>query len=139
MFSRAAMERAAHVLGNLKLKRQGLDDAQLALSAWPSAVGKRLAGRTRAIELVRTRLVVEVEDAVWQRQLFGLRGQIMVNMRRILGREIVTEMEFRVAVPKRAPQRAESHGNTIPEDEANTIHDPVFRMLYKASRKRSTA
>jgi len=63
----------------------------------------------------------------------------MVNMRRILGREIVTEMEFRVAVPKRAPQRAESHGNTIPEDEANTIHDPVFRMLYKASRKRSTA
>ena len=49
------------------------------------------------------------------------------------------EMEFRVAVPKREPQRAESHGNVVPPDEANTIHDPVFRLLYKASRKRSTA
>jgi hypothetical protein len=140
MFSRAAMERAARVLGNLKLNRQGVDDSQLVVSAWASAVGKRLSGRTNPVELVRARLVVEVEDAIWQRQLFGLRGQIMTNLRRILGREIVTEIEFRVAVPKRAPQRAESHASVVvPEDEANTIHDPVFRMLYKASRKRSTA
>ena len=133
------MERAARVLGNQTSKQKIVSDKQLALSAWPSAVGKRIAGRTRAVDLVRSRLVVDVEDAVWQRQLFGLRGQIMANLRKILGREIVTEMEFRVAVPKRAPQRAISHGDTLPVDEADAISDPVFRLLYKVSRRKSTA
>ena len=55
------------------------------------------------IGLVRNRLVVEVEDAVWQRQLWTLRGQILQRMEQVLGRKIVEEIEFRIAVPRMKP------------------------------------
>ena len=66
-----SMERAGRVLGKLKLAKQSVSDEELARSAWPAAVGKKIALRTQAVTLVRTRLVVEVEDAVWQRQLWA--------------------------------------------------------------------
>ena len=83
------MERAGQVLGKLKLAKQGVSDEELARSAWPAAVGKKIALRTQAFGLVRTRLVVEVEDAVWQRQLWTLQGQILQGMEKVLGRKIV--------------------------------------------------
>src|SRR5579883_842174 len=71
------MERAGRVLGKMSLSRGGVTPEQLARSAWPLAVGKRIASRTGQITLVRQTLVVEVQDNVWQRQLFSLRGQIL--------------------------------------------------------------
>ena len=112
-------------------------EEQVACAAWPAAVGKKIAVHTKAIGLVRSRLVVEVEDAVWQRQLFSLRMQIIARMEQALGRPIVTELEFRVGVPKRAPQRAETGSRLL--DEAESISDPILRNLYRASRKRANA
>jgi hypothetical protein len=131
------MERAGRVLGKLKLTKQGVSDEELAQSAWPVAVGKKIALRTQAFGLVRTRLVVEVEDAVWQRQLWTLREQILQRMEQILGRRIVEEVEFRIAVPRIRPSRAEAL--TTSNDEADLIRDPVFRSAYKAARKRANA
>src|SRR5215471_2594813 len=68
------MERASSLVR--KLSASMITSEELALAAWPDAVGKRIAAHTRAAKLVRTRLVVEVEDAVWQRQLFSLSRQI---------------------------------------------------------------
>ena len=90
------MERAGQVLGKLKLAKQGLTDEELARSAWPPAVGKKIALRTRVVGLVRTRLVIEVEDAVWQRQLWTLQGQILQGIEKVLGRQVVTGLEFRL-------------------------------------------
>ncbi len=109
----------------------------MACAAWPAAVGKKIAVHTRAIALVRNRLVVEVEDAVWQRQLFSLRRQIIARMEQALGRPIVAELEFRIGVPKRMPQRAETGSRLL--DEADAITDPILRNLYIASRKRARA
>ncbi len=132
------MERAGRVLGKLKLTT----DEHLAQSAWPQAVGKRIACHTGAISLVRTRLVVEVEDAIWQRQLFGLRGQILARLEQVLGRQVVQELEFRIAIPRRAPQREEGP-KPVPvpgtADEADGIRDPALRNLYKAARKKAIA
>jgi hypothetical protein len=131
------MERAGRVLGKLKLTEHGIGDEELARSAWPLAVGKRIASRTGHVSLVRSRLVVEVEDMIWQRQLFTLRGQILAKIEQTLGRQIVTELEFRIAVPRRAPQREETHARST--DDADEITNPVLRNLYKASRKKATA
>jgi hypothetical protein len=132
------MQRAGTVLAKLKLAAHGVTAEQLARAAWPVAVGKTVSNHTNAVGLVRTRLVVEVEDSLWQRQLFGLREQILRRLEEALGRRIVDELEFRIAVPRRQPARAETHNGAI-ADEADGIRDPVLRNIYKSARKRATA
>lgn len=131
------MERVGRVIGKLGTSGRGLTDEQLALAVWPVAVGKRLAIRTNAIALVRNRLVIEVEDSVWQRQLFTLRSQIIQQLENAAGRRVVEELEFRVALPKRKPVRAKTAASA--PDEADDIRDPFLRNIYRAARKRATA
>lgn len=135
------MERAGRLLGKSKLPGRVISDEQMACSAWATAVGKKIAGHTKTLSLVRTRLVVEVEDSVWQTQLFTLRNQIIRRLEQVAGRPIVQELEFRIGVPKRVPQREESSNSpgSLFVDEADAIRDTVFRNLYKASRKRASA
>jgi hypothetical protein len=131
------MQRAGRVLGNLKLAKQGVSDEEMVLSAWPAAVGRKIAVRTHAVGMVRNRLVVEVEDHVWQRQLWTLRGQILSRFEQVLGRVLVEELEFKIAVPRIGPVRAEASRDST--DEADLIVDRTFRSVYKAARKRANA
>ena len=130
------MERAGRVLGKLKLAKHGVSDEEMARAAWPVAVGEKIANRTNPVGLVRTRLVIEVEDAVWQRQLWTLRDQILNRLEQALGRRAVQELEFKIAPPRMKPVRAEVRTTG---DEADLIRDPVFRSAYKAARKRANA
>jgi hypothetical protein len=86
--------------------------------------------------MVRTRLIIEVEDSVWQQQLFTLRRQILDRLNAAVGRPLVEELEFRVGLPRRQPVRAES---VAFEDEADGIRDPVLRSIYRTSRKKASA
>jgi predicted nucleic acid-binding Zn ribbon protein len=131
------MERAGRLIARLKLPAGSVSGEELVRAAWPVAVGKRIASHTRAIALVRSALKVEVEDAIWQRQLYVLRGQILKKLEQIVGPSIVSEIEFRLAVPRRLPQRAERHRAT--GDDADQIQDPVLRTIYKEYRKRGSA
>ena len=130
------MERAGRLLGNLGQKKHGLSDEELARSAWRVAVGRKIDEHTGGLRLIRTRLVIEVEDAVWQRQLFSLRHQILANLRKELGADLVTELEFRVGLPRRLPVRAQSAQPA--GDEADAIRDPGMRRIYMASRRKGT-
>lgn len=138
------MERAGRLIGKLKLPKAVLDPESMARSAWPAAVGKRIAARTRAVKLVRHSLVVECEDAVWQRQLNTLKYQILQKLQALLGEALVTSIDLRPMTPRRGMQTAEVvrpfelTAKTGTRDEADRIQDPVFRMLYKQSRKKVT-
>jgi predicted nucleic acid-binding Zn ribbon protein len=135
------MERAARLLRQSKLVSRCVTEEDLAKAAWPAAVGKRLAARTRASHMVRGRLVIEVEDEIWRRQLYTLREQMLRNLRKILGTGLVESLEFRVGIP-RIPPRADSvqaGAGPLFADEADRIEDPVLRLLYKESRRKSTA
>ena len=95
------------------------------------------------LQLVRDRLVVEVEDATWQKQLWALRFQILRNMKNSAGPGLVDDIEFRVVPRRREPQRAsvmlaKALTPTL-LDEANQIADPVLRGIYKSSRKKALA
>jgi hypothetical protein len=134
------MERAARLIQKSKHSRQVLPDDDLARAAWPSVVGKAIAAHTSNVRLVRTTLVVEVEDAIWQRQLHALTSQIVDRFRRLTGNDRVQDVEFRIAVPRRQMQRAVPPHSAMQRDdseEADRIEDPVLRKIYRMSRKRA--
>jgi predicted nucleic acid-binding Zn ribbon protein len=132
------MERAARSLA--KLKDSGTISAdQLALAAWPVAVGERIALHARAVALVRGKLVVEAEDGIWQKQLFFLRTQILRKIQELLGPTTVTDVEFRIAMKRRPPRMATRLDSPVdaPLDEADRIPDPGLRIVYKQARKKA--
>jgi predicted nucleic acid-binding Zn ribbon protein len=131
------MERAGRLIARLKLPSGSVSPEDLARAAWPLAVGKTVAAHTRAVSVVRSSLIVEVEDSVWRRQLFVMKGQILRKMEDVLGSPLVGEIEFRIGVPKRPPHRAEQPRPAA--DEADRIQDPILRRIYIAKRKRETA
>jgi len=130
------MERAGKTLA--KMRGDRLSPDELAVAAWSTAVGRRLADRTNAVKLVRTRLVVEVEDAVWQSQLYQMRDQILPRVTAVIGPGIVDELEFRVVprTQRRPPQMAAVSRSA---DEADDIRDPVFRALYRQARRKAVS
>jgi predicted nucleic acid-binding Zn ribbon protein len=133
------MERAARVIQKSKHSRQVLADDDLARAAWPSVVGKAIAAHTSNVRLVRSTLVVEVEDAIWQRQLHALTSQIVDRFRKLTGNDAVDDAEFRISVPRRRPQRVESprSAHTVDAEEADRIEDPVLRKIYRMSQRRA--
>jgi predicted nucleic acid-binding Zn ribbon protein len=122
----------------LKLS-DAISQDDLARAAWPAAVGKRIAVHTVAKSLVRGSLIVEVEDGIWQKQLFYLRLQILNKLQEVLGAGVVTDVEFRMATPRRPPQPASSLNEPRALDEADGISDPGMRVLYKQARKKASA
>jgi predicted nucleic acid-binding Zn ribbon protein len=136
------MERASKLIRQLSLSGDIITPEQMAIAVWPEAVGKRIASHTRAAKLVRARLVIEVEDATWQRQLFALTPFIVRNLAKSLGEGLVEDLEFRVMPRRREPVRALQSTPDAPPlfaDDADAIADPVLRDLYKRSRKRALA
>jgi predicted nucleic acid-binding Zn ribbon protein len=131
------MERASRVLGKLSLPQGTVTPEAVVCAAWASAVGKRIAAHARAAKLVRAHLIVEVEDLIWQRQLFVLREQIRRRIDESVGPGVVKDIEFRVMLPRIGPQRAQRA--SAGADDADGIADPVLRSIYRASRKRETA
>ena len=69
------MDQALRLLG--RLKNQVVGDEELLRAAWKAAVGDRIEAHARFRELLRDRIVVEVEDRVWQSQLHSLERQIL--------------------------------------------------------------
>ena len=134
------MERAGRLLGRLKIPKSAATPEELVRTAWPSAVGKVIAAHTAAVALVRDQLIVEVEDAIWQRQLNTLRFQIINRLQEIAGVGTVCDIAFRPMIPRIRPQRAEAAHSTfdLSADDADRIVDPVLRRVYKTSRRRAT-
>jgi hypothetical protein len=134
------MQRASSLIRALNIPGETITASELVCTAWSQAVGAKIAGHTRASNLVRKRLVVEVEDNVWRRQLMALSGQILRNMARHVGPNLVAELEFRIMPRRIQPQRATAAVPTATLfDEADAIADPVMRGLYRASRRKALA
>lgn len=133
------MERAARLINKNSYSKQILSDDDFARAVWPLAVGKAIAAHTSRIRLVRSTLVVEVEDGIWQKQLHTLTWQILERLRKIIGNDDIRDLEFRIAIPRRQTKRAESPDCSCSDDEAEKIRDPVLKMFYRLSRKRALA
>jgi hypothetical protein len=142
-----AMERAARVFRKAKQSRALLTDDQVLSAVWPAAVGKAIAAHTSRIRVVRTILVIEVEDAIWQRQLRTLEKQILDRVRQFTPDLALAGVEVRIGVPRREPQKATASTSRASEplftalsnDEAERIQDPVLKKVYQISRRKASA
>lgn len=145
------MERAARVLRKSKKPRSILDDDGTLQAVWPAAVGKAISRHTSRVRLVRKNLVVDAEDAIWQRQLRTLERQIIDRVRLLLPDIEIESIEFRIGIPRREPRMARDasglgqsfSGGLMPvaamDDEADRILDPVLKKVYQLSRRKATA
>jgi hypothetical protein len=129
----SGMERVSSLIARMRLG-EAIEPEDLAVHAWSGAVGKKIAAHTRAARLLGSTLVVEVEDAVWERQLSVLIPQILRNLGRSIGAGRVERIDFVVRPQRRGPQRA-ARG----VDEADGIEDPILRGVYRAARSRARA
>ena len=134
------MERASRVIGKLKFPPGLVSPEELARSLWPTAVGKTVAAHTRPAGVNGDHLVVEVEDAIWQRQLRALSGQIRARLNGLLGSEVVGHIEYLVVPPRRQMGRSSAATPaTAAGDDAERIVDPVMRGIYRAARRKRLA
>ena len=121
------------------------ESEQLVCSCWAAAVGPRIAANTQPIRLLGRRLIVDVEGQAWRRELARMSRRIADKVNRSVGSELLEDVDFRVAVPKRrGPGRAESTAGQVPgaagqvpNDEAVGISDPNLRRLYRRSKKQA--
>ena len=110
-----------------------------AIAAWKHAAGDGLKGHAVPVKLENRTLTVAVADAIWQKQLHAMRGQMLFRVNSILGQPIVSAIEF-IVDPKIAKARAESSkhaeqplDNEVPLEiwsAANAIHDKELRKSF---------
>jgi len=131
------MERAARIIARLKLPAGAVQPWDLARAAWPVAVGPKIAAHAEAVWLEANRLIVQVEDADWQRQLDPLKKQILKRLEEVLGSALVADIEWRLKPARRRPQRSATARAAA--DEADQITDPVLKAIYREQRRRRSA
>jgi predicted nucleic acid-binding Zn ribbon protein len=65
-----------------------------AIAAWKHAAGEHLKEHTVPICLQDRVLKIAVADAIWQRQLHRMRGQMLFRVNSLLGQPLVGAIEF---------------------------------------------
>ncbi len=131
------MEKALRLI--TKLKNNLVADDELVRAAWLAAVGPRLEAHARFRELVRDRAVIEVDDRIWQSQLASLERPIVEKLEKLVGRRVVSRIEYRVAIPRPKPQAAPlpEFALAARDPEANRIADPSLRRIYLQSKRKA--
>lgn len=110
-----------------------------AIAAWKHAAGDGLKGRAVPVKLENRTLTVAVADAIWQKQLNSMRGQLLFRVNTILGQPLVSVIDF-VIDPKLATAQTEQEkpndeplDNEVPLElwaAANAIHDKELRKSF---------
>lgn len=87
--------------------------------AWSRAAGDGLRRHAIPFRLYRKTLVVSVADVIWQRQLNSMSGELISRINRLLGREVVDTIEFRID-----PAAVEQVRNNLQLQEGSRDKDP---------------
>ena len=116
-----------------------------ALAVWKHVAGEGLRRHAVPSRLHKKTLTVAVADAVWQKQLESMAGQLLFRLNSLLGQAVVTYIEFRVdpetvasareqrAAVKQRAAAAEPASEPIPFEllsAAASIHDSDLRRAF---------
>ena len=115
-----------------------------ALVAWNHVAGEGLRKQTAPIGLRQHRLIVAVADTIWRRQLESISSHLLFRLNSLLGRGVVTFIEFQVdprAIQSaNASRQATENVRSQPEREmaipfelisaAAAIHDSGLRKAF---------
>jgi hypothetical protein len=86
--------------------------------AWTRAAGDGLRRHAIPFRLFQKTLVVSVADAIWQRQMQSMSAELVSRINKLLGREVVREIEFRIDPTTVEQVRADSQPQDRSQDEA---------------------
>ena len=110
-----------------------------AIAAWKHAAGNGLKEHAVPLKLEDRTLTIAVADAIWQKQLHSMRGQLLFRVNSILGKPLVGALDF-VIDPKLAKPQGEQHAqpeelldNEVPLElwsAASAIHDKELRKKF---------
>src|SRR5215813_12949980 len=109
-----------------------------AIAAWKHAAGDGLKGHAVPLKLENRTLTIAVADAIWQKQLHSMRGQLLFRVNSILGKPLVGALDF-VVDPKVAKPPAEQSAqeelldNEVPLElwtAASAIQDNDLRRKF---------
>ena len=110
-----------------------------AIAAWKHAAGDGLKDHAVPLKLENRTLTIAVADAIWQKQLYSMRGQLLFRVNSILGKPLVSALDF-VIDPKLAKkaveqtvQREELLDNEVPLElwsAASAIQDKELRRKF---------
>ena len=64
--------------------------------AWTRAAGEGLRSNAIPFRLHRKTLIVSVADAIWQKQMQTMGAELLFRINRLLGRDVVDFIEFRI-------------------------------------------
>ena len=110
-----------------------------AIAAWKHAAGDGLKEHAVPLKLEDRTLTIAVADAIWQKQLHSMRGQLLFRVNSILGKPLVGALDF-VIDPKlvkppveQSAQREELLDNEVPLElwsAASAIQDKELRRKF---------
>jgi len=80
------------------------------IAAWKHVAGEGLSNHAVPVQLQNQKLVVVVEDNIWQRQLDQMRGQLLFRLNSLLGKALVGSIELRIDPNTLAQVRATREG-----------------------------
>jgi len=109
-----------------------------AIAAWKHAAGDGLKEHAVPLKLENRTLTIAVADAIWQKQLHSMRGQLLFRVNTILGKPLVGALDF-VIDPKLAkppviqPAQQEFLDNEVPLElwsAASAIQDKDLRKKF---------
>jgi hypothetical protein len=110
-----------------------------AIAAWKHAAGEGLKEHAIPLKLENRTLTIAVADAIWQKQLHSMRGQLLFRVNSILGKPLVGALDF-VIDPKLArplvdhsAQPEEPLDNEVPLElwsAAGAIQDQELRKKF---------
>jgi len=111
----------------------------LVLAAWPEVAGEMLGDRTTAVEYSDGRLVIEVTDATWKKNLEYLAPQMLAKLNRSVPSSNVDLLDFRVrnnASRKGQTPAVSSKSSNVPPKlsaAADQIADTALRENFIAA------
>jgi len=110
-----------------------------AIAAWKHAAGNGLKEHAVPLKLEDRTLTIAVADAIWQKQLHSMRGQLLFRVNSILGEPLVGALDF-VVDPKLAKPLVEQSSrheefldNEVPLElwsAASAIQDKDLRKKF---------
>ncbi|HXS00972.1 MAG TPA: DUF721 domain-containing protein [Pyrinomonadaceae bacterium] len=109
-----------------------------AIAAWKHAAGEGLKDHAVPLKLEDRTLTIAVADAIWQKQLHSMRGQLLFRVNSILGKPLVGALDF-VIDTKLAKRPVEQHVPEEPLDNevplelwsaASAIQDKELRKKF---------
>ena len=99
-----------------------------AIAAWKRAAGSGLRNHAVPLRLEGKTLVVAVADAVWQKQLGAMKGQLLFRINAVLGQALVSQIDLRID-----PRIANTLATTGPRTKEQMLDSEVPLELWSAA------